>query len=77
MVDLLGQSSTATGQEMGVVFFFKYILIFCCQISVKCAKIISEEPNISEANAKPRSTLIRSKIIIDNPEIPLKTLKNF
>ena len=49
------------------MFFLNFILTFCYQISVKFAKIIPEELNISGANAKHRSTLIQSKIIIDNP----------
>ena len=39
-----------------------------CKISLKFAKIITEEPNISGANAKHGSTFFRSNIIIENPE---------
>ena len=46
------------------------------EISVKFAKIITEEPNIDGANAKHRSILFSLNIIIENPENPLEHLNS-
>ena len=54
---------------------FQFNLTFC-KISLKFAKIVTEEPNISGANAKHRCILFRSDIIIENPENTLEILNS-